>query len=159
MFYFHHLWYVIFALPSGASTLPYHHLLGVMTEMTEASQMEEPIDFPDTDDVFEERLRTAAIGMTFGWCEGGWKTDPGGDACGMGQMYPVKGEPTCQTMRTDRRAAVRSMMRRMRMDIAFCDGDVRAGLGRYATGKCGWAQDLVENRCRWSLGACGPSNR
>lgn len=155
MYFYHHLWFVIFALPSGASTLPYPRLISVMSEATEAAMTVEPIDFPDTDDEFEERLRTAAIGLTFAWCEGGWQTDPGGDACGMPQMYPLKGEPTCAELRSDRRSAWRAMMNRMRSDAAFCGGNVRAGLGRYATGKCGWAQPLVEDRCRWSLGACG----
>jgi hypothetical protein len=157
--YYHFLWFVTFALPSGASTLPRSTLMGAMEEFTEAAMMEDPIDYPDTDDEYVERLRTASIAMTFGWCEGGWKTDPGGDACGMPQMYPLKGEPSCEVLRTDRRVAERAMIRRMKGDVAFCGGDVKAGLGRYATGKCGWAQDLVTSRCQWSLIGCGSSIR
>jgi hypothetical protein len=155
MIFYPSLWFVAFMLPSGASTLPPATTLRVAEEFTEASLMEDPIDYPDTEDVFVERVRTAAIAMTFGWCEGGWKTDPGGDACGMGQMYPVAGEPTCAELRADRRVAVRAMIRRMRKDVRYCGGSVLDGLGKYASGKCGWARDLIRARCRWSVFGCG----
>lgn len=138
------LWLLIGNFPSGAP--PLQTSLEVMQEVTHAAQVEEPIPFGS--DEVENRYKTAAVVMAWEWGEGGFRADPGGDACGVGQMYPLPGEPTCKELRQSRALAARAMIRRMRKDVAECGG-VGLGLGRYCSGKCGWARGLVKMRLRW----------
>lgn len=149
------LWFLLPAFPSGATTLPWSELATICQEVTEVAETESPIPFPDAESEHEERVRTAAIALTWAWGEGGFRTDPGGDACGVGQMFPLRklGEPSCEVLRHDRVRALRAMVRRMRGDVVAC-GSVRGGLRRYSSGSCERAGDLVDARCSWS-GACG----
>ncbi len=142
--YYASLWLLTSNFPSG--TPPIQTTVEVMQEVTQVALTEDPIPF--SDDEHENRFKTAAVLIAWEWGEGGYRVDPGGSACGVGQMYPVAGEPSCVELRSSRVVSAKAMVRRMRKDVIECGG-VGLGLGRYASGHCGWARGLVKMRLRW----------
>lgn len=130
------LWILVATLANGR--LPYAELVSVFDDVLAVA--------PD--------FETARRLVVWSWFESRWMAhalNPGGD-CGVLQVRSLWWQGhTCAEIRKDRRLGFRLGMDAM-VSLAETCGSMSAGLGAYASGKCGGSPMLVARRCALSEG-------
>jgi hypothetical protein len=133
----------------GASYAPRTRVIDAVDDAVHVVGVEKPLAGLDAE-------QTARLLVTWGYFEAAWKADAvgdGGRSIGVMQVNSMwLGPHKVADVLASRRLGFRLGLAIMRQAIAKC-GSVKSGLGAFASGKCGGAQELVERRCKLS-GAC-----
>ena len=120
--------------------------LDLAIDVRSVAMTEEPLD--------NDRAMTARVLAVWAYRESAGRSVMGdhGAACGVLQLHEVarQGMP-CSEILADRRLGLRLGLAWMRRMSEQC-GNVRKGLGAYATGSCIGGRDLVRARC--ALAGC-----
>lgn len=139
----------------GAS---YQSTVDVAQIATELSQERDPaLYFPELakEDLDAARFKMASLWVVFAFHESSFQPSALGDhgrSCGLMQVQPKAGYPSCQQMLKNPKVAMRAGAMAMEDAIKEC-GTLKKGLSAYASGTCGGAKKLVEQRCK-EAGGC-----
>ena len=120
--------------------------LDLAIDVRSVAMTEEPLD--------NDRALTARVLAVWAYRESAGRSVMGdhGAACGVLQLHEVARQGTpCSEILADRRLGLRLGLAWMRRMSEQC-GNVRKGLGAYATGSCIGGRDLVRARC--ALAGC-----
>ena len=120
--------------------------LDLAIDVRSVAMTEEPLD--------NDRAMTARVLAVWAYRESAGRSVMGdhGAACGVLQLHEVARQGTpCSEILADRRLGLRLGLAWMRRMSEQC-GNVRKGLGAYATGSCIGGRDLVRARC--ALAGC-----
>ena len=102
----------------------------------------------------EARNKLGRLLIAWSYWESSWIPDALGDqgrSCGVMQVMPRKGTPTCAEMRSSAVVGYRAGLSQIRALNKICNG-LKPALGAYGSGKCGGLKKLVERRCSKSGG-------
>ena len=136
----------------------YPRAVGVAEVATWLSQRRDPaIYFPAlaAEDPDAARAKVARLWVVWTFYESSFRSDVVGDhgrSCGIAQVQPRPGGPTCAEMRRSAYVGMEAGAAFLESLVAQC-GSLRSALGAYASGRCGGAPALVARRCS-EAGGC-----
>lgn len=102
----------------------------------------------------EARNKLGRLLIAWSYWESSWMPDALGDqgrSCGVMQVMPRKGTPTCSEMRSSAVVGYRAGLAQIRALNKICKG-LKPALGAYGSGTCGSLKKVVESRCSKSGG-------
>ena len=145
----------LFASLFGATEVRTKEMVKIATELS--AERNPAVYYPELakTDMESARVKMARLWLAYAFFESSFNQKAMGDhntSCGLMQVKPKMGYPTCKQMLADPKVAMRAGAMAMEDGIKEC-GSLMSGLSMYVSGHCRMGKYVAEYRCK-KIGGC-----